>query len=87
MRFFCVQDGDLQSYVTFSFCRVSLHKQKRGEAMRHYGRRKRGGRRVELVWQKDGLFRYLEVIDAGGKKVAVIELDAETLNGLVKDYW
>ncbi len=55
--------------------------------MPHYGKRKRGGRRVEFTWQKVGLYRYLEIIDQSGKKLAVVEMDPVTLDGLVKDYW
>ncbi len=55
--------------------------------MRYFGKRKRGGKRVELAWQNDGLNRYLEVTDASGKKLAVIELDPATVQLLLKDYW
>lgn len=43
--------------------------------MNHFGYRRRGGAPVRYEIVKDGLRRYLKIIDNGGTPVAVVEIE------------
>lgn len=54
--------------------------------MKHLGYRKRGGAPMHYELVRDGLKRYLRIIDSGGTPVAVVEIEYETISEIHRTF-